>query len=145
MRFRPSSLIVLALSLFTVGCGSSSPSSTTSTTKETAPAPAKEPPPVAAAPATTPTGAPPVTILFETTYGNVTYTHQKHYERLKNDCSTCHPSIFPQAREPLNYGKARHRVAEEYQKSCAHCHNVVGTAFAAERNCQKCHAMGGEK
>jgi c(7)-type cytochrome triheme protein len=87
-------------------------------------------------------GAPPETILFASEYGNVTFGHRKHFERVNSDCATCHPKIFPQAREALNYGKARHRVAEEYKTSCATCHGIQGTAFAAERNCQKCHDMG---
>jgi c(7)-type cytochrome triheme protein len=95
------------------------------------------PPAVPAAP-----GTPPETILFPSEYGNVAFTHQKHFERVNSDCATCHPKIFPQAREALNYGKARHRVAEEYGTSCATCHGIKGTAFAAERNCQKCHEMG---
>jgi c(7)-type cytochrome triheme protein len=85
---------------------------------------------------------PPETILFASEYGNVTFGHRKHFERVNSDCATCHPAIFPQAREALNYGKARHRVAEEYKTSCASCHGIKGTAFAAERNCQKCHDMG---
>lgn len=85
---------------------------------------------------------PPETILFVSEYGNVTFTHQQHFERVNHDCATCHPKIFPMAREPLNYGKARHRSAEEYGTSCAACHGIKATAFAAERNCQKCHDMG---
>jgi c(7)-type cytochrome triheme protein len=86
-------------------------------------------------------GVPPETIEFPSSYGSVTFTHKKHFDRVNGDCSTCHPKIFPQAREALNYGKARHRVAEEYKTSCATCHDISGTAFAAERNCQKCHDM----
>jgi c(7)-type cytochrome triheme protein len=114
--------------------------------KEEAPkaveAPKVETPKVDAAVA--PSGAlvPPETILFPSEYGNVEFGHRKHFERVNNDCSTCHPKIFPQAREPLNYGKARHRSAEEYGTSCAACHGIKSTAFAAERNCQKCHDMG---
>lgn len=99
----------------------------------------------AVAPAPAVAGAPPETILFPSEYGNVTFGHRKHFERVNSDCATCHPKIFPQAREPLNYGKARHRVAEEYKTSCASCHGITGTAFAAERNCQKCHDMGPKK
>jgi c(7)-type cytochrome triheme protein len=71
----------------------------------------------------------------------VTFTHQQHFERVNQDCATCHPAIFPQALAALDYGKARHRVAEEYKTSCASCHGITGTAFAAERNCQRCHDM----
>src|SRR5215475_6702063 len=59
-----------------------------------------------------PPGVPPDTIVFEAKNGNVTFTHKKHYERVDNKCETCHPKIFPQAREPLNYKKGNHRSAE---------------------------------
>lgn len=86
-------------------------------------------------------GTPPDTILIASPYGNVTFTHAKHYERLKGDCSACHPKVFPQSRAPLNYKKALHRAAEATMTSCAHCHAVGGTSFAADSNCTKCHAL----
>jgi c(7)-type cytochrome triheme protein len=86
-------------------------------------------------------GTPPDTILIASPYGNVTFTHAKHYERLKGDCSVCHPKVFPQSRAPLNYKKALHRAAEASMTSCAHCHAVGGTSFAADSNCTKCHAL----
>jgi c(7)-type cytochrome triheme protein len=86
-------------------------------------------------------GTPQDTILITSPYGNVTFTHAKHYERLKGDCSACHPKVFPQSREPLNYKKAQHRAAEASMTSCAHCHAVGGTSFAADSNCTKCHAL----
>lgn len=85
-------------------------------------------------------GTPPDTILIASPYGNVTFTHAKHYERVNGDCSVCHPKVFPQSRAPLNYKKALHRAAEASMTSCAHCHAVGGTAFAADSNCTKCHA-----
>jgi c(7)-type cytochrome triheme protein len=84
--------------------------------------------------------APPETILFEAKNGNVTFTHRKHYERVKNQCDTCHPKIFTKSRDPINYKKANHRVAEATYTSCATCHAVGATSFAADSNCQKCHA-----
>jgi c(7)-type cytochrome triheme protein len=107
-------------------------------------APKVEAPPVAAAPAPPAPGAssgPPDTIDFASGYGDVKFTHRQHYERVKGVCATCHPNVFPMAREPLKYGKARHRDAEEYKVSCATCHGISGSAFAAERNCQRCHDM----
>jgi c(7)-type cytochrome triheme protein len=95
---------------------------------------------VAAEPAVS-DGTPPDTILIASPYGNVTFTHAKHYERLKGDCSACHPKVFPQSRAPLNYKKALHRAAEASMTSCAHCHAVGGTSFAADSNCTKCHAL----
>ncbi len=110
----------------------------------------KPTPEVESKPSTTPTApaeqissdvTPPDTILIESPYGNVTFTHAKHYERLNGDCSACHPKVFPQSRAPLNYKKALHRAAEASMTSCAHCHAVGGTSFAADSNCTKCHAL----
>jgi c(7)-type cytochrome triheme protein len=81
----------------------------------------------------------PDTILFTASNGDVTFTHKKHYERVGGDCSVCHPKVFPQSRAPINYKKALHRVAEAEYSSCAHCHAVGATAFAADSNCTKCH------
>jgi c(7)-type cytochrome triheme protein len=69
------------------------------------------------------------------------FNHKTHFERVNSDCATCHPKLFPQELKPLDYGKSRHRVAEEFKTSCAGCHDISGTAFAAERNCQRCHDM----
>jgi c(7)-type cytochrome triheme protein len=73
--------------------------------------------------------------------GNVTFTHQKHIERVNGDCSTCHPKIFAQSREPINYGKALHRASEAKRNACAACHAIGGSAFAADSNCPKCHQV----
>jgi c(7)-type cytochrome triheme protein len=100
---------------------------------------------VDAATAKAPSGTPPVYIDYPSEYGQVRFTHKQHYERVNSDCSTCHTKIFPQSLEPLNYGKARHRDAEEYKTSCATCHGISSSAFAAERNCQKCHAIGNKQ
>jgi c(7)-type cytochrome triheme protein len=88
-----------------------------------------------------PVGPPPDTIVFENTYGRSVFTHKQHYERVNGDCSTCHPKIFPQSREPINYKKAQHRAAEATKTACAACHRVGGTTFAADSNCVKCHEV----
>jgi|SRR5215471_21098849 len=85
------------------------------------------------------TQAPPDTILFEASNGNVTFDHKKHYERVGGDCSVCHTKVFPQSRAPLNYKKASHRASEASLTSCAHCHAVGASSFAADSNCLKCH------
>jgi c(7)-type cytochrome triheme protein len=86
-------------------------------------------------------GVPPDTILITSPYGNVTFTHKKHYERVNSDCSVCHTKVFPQSRAPLNYKKALHRSAEASMTSCAYCHSIGNSAFAADSNCTKCHAL----
>jgi c(7)-type cytochrome triheme protein len=128
-----SRVLLFVVLIACLGCGGSSP---TSEEKAAAPAvPAK----IIASPAAP--GEPPDTITFPSSYGTVVFTHKQHFERVNNDCATCHPKLFPQALEPLDYGKSRHRVAEEYKTSCAACHDISGAAFAAERNCQRCHDM----
>ena len=82
---------------------------------------------------------PPDTIVFDNKYGKSTFTHKLHYERVNGDCTVCHNKIFPQSRAPINYGKAQHRVAEAEGTSCAFCHRVGGTSFAADSHCVKCH------
>jgi c(7)-type cytochrome triheme protein len=119
---------------FLIGCGGGAATETKSATPKVVAKPVASP---VAAP-----GMPPETITFASEYGTVVYTHQKHIDRVNGDCATCHPAVFPQALEPLDYGKARHRVAEEYKTSCATCHGISGSTFAAERNCQRCHEMG---
>jgi c(7)-type cytochrome triheme protein len=82
---------------------------------------------------------PPETIVFENKYGNSTFTHKLHYERVQGNCTVCHTAIFPQSRAPINYGKALHRAAEADETACASCHRVGGTSFAADSHCVKCH------
>ena len=84
---------------------------------------------------------PPDTIVFDNKYGKSTFNHKLHYERVKGDCTVCHTKVFPQSREPINYGKALHRAAEARETACAACHRVGGTSFAADSNCVKCHEV----
>ena len=106
---------------------------------EPAPAPAASASTPSAETASTGTLPPPDTILFEASNGNVTFDHKKHYERVGGNCSVCHPKVFSQSRAPLNYKKASHRAAEASLTSCAYCHAVGGSSFAADSNCLKCH------
>jgi c(7)-type cytochrome triheme protein len=104
-----------------------------------APAPAA-PTPAASSEATpVDVSAPPDTIVFEASNGDVTFNHKKHYERVGGNCAVCHPKVFPQSRAPLNYKKASHRASEASLTSCAFCHAVGATSFAADSNCLKCH------
>ena len=93
-----------------------------------------------AEPQNLPPGSPPDTILVKSRYGEVTFTHKKHYDRVGGNCGACHPKLFPQSLAPLKYGKALHRAAEADRTSCAYCHAVGGSSFAADSNCIKCHA-----
>jgi c(7)-type cytochrome triheme protein len=82
---------------------------------------------------------PPEKVVFDSKMGNVTFVHAKHAERVKNDCTTCHEKLFPQAKAPLNYKEKMHQVAEANTTSCAHCHVEGGAAFAAKGKCNTCH------
>src|SRR5271168_2143308 len=101
-------VVVLATVACLAGCQSKP------TTETESKAPVSQAPPVAEKAAEQPAsdGTPPDTILIASPYGNVTFTHAKHYGRLNGDCSQCHPKVFPQSRAPLNYKKALHRAAE---------------------------------
>lgn len=72
--------------------------------------------------------------------GNVTFDHAAHVMRAKNDCSTCHPSLFPQdSKAPLNFKANIHKTAEKGMTSCGSCHREGGAAFETKGNCNKCH------
>jgi c(7)-type cytochrome triheme protein len=132
MRFLVAALLAGCLA----GCQSKSTPQVETPQVETKAVPSVAPP----EPSTSP-GVPPDTILITSPYGNVTFTHKKHYERVNSDCSVCHTKIFPQSRAPLNYKKALHRSAEASMTSCAYCHSIGNSAFAADSNCTKCHAL----
>ena len=78
-------------------------------------------------------------LVFESKLGNVTFDHAKHLERENADCSTCHPKLFPQSRDPINFKKGMHKPAEAQKASCASCHVAGGRSFASKDNCKKCH------
>lgn len=132
------SFVMAMLALSLAGCQKNNPAPSTGTKATQAQAPPAQPA-TEAAPSTP--GEPPDTILIQSPYGNVTFTHQKHYQRVNSDCSVCHPKVFPQSRAPLNYKKALHRAAEASMTSCAYCHSIGNSAFAADSNCTKCHAQ----
>ena len=125
-------LVLLILVVCVAGCQSKPATEVESKAPATPAAPAEQ---------AVSDGTPPDTILIESPYGNVTFTHAKHFGRVNGDCSVCHPKVFSQSRAPLNYKKALHRAAEASMTSCAHCHAVGGTTFAADSNCTKCHAL----
>jgi c(7)-type cytochrome triheme protein len=139
------SFAILLLALGLAGCQSGPTHQTETAATETRASQSSQGPqpasPQTAEQAATPPGAPPDTILIQSPYGNVTFTHKKHYERVNSDCSTCHPKVFQQSLAPLNYKKALHRSAEASMTSCAYCHSIGNSAFAADSNCTKCHAV----
>src|ERR1700753_2613794 len=56
---------------------------------------------------------PPAKVEFTTKNGNVTFDHAKHLERAGGKCETCHPSLFPQSKAPINFKANIHKTAEE--------------------------------
>ncbi len=88
----------------------------------------------------------PAKLVFEAKTGNVTYDHAAHAKREKEDCKTCHPSLWPQAKAPLNFkGGVMHATAEAKKTSCGFCHVAGGKAFAVKGACTKCHVKGAAK
>ena len=82
---------------------------------------------------------PPEQLVFESKLGNVTFQHTKHVEREGAECSTCHDTLFPQSRAPINFKKGMHKPAEAKKESCAACHVAEGKAFESKGNCRTCH------
>lgn len=88
----------------------------------------------------------PEKLVFNTKFGNVTFLHAKHTERVNGDCKVCHDKLWPQdAKAPLNFKEGMHKPAEAKKISCAFCHVAGGKSFASMGNCNKCHAKPGAK
>jgi c(7)-type cytochrome triheme protein len=88
----------------------------------------------------------PEKLTFKTKQGDVTFDHAAHVKHAKNDCTTCHPKLWPQsATAPLNYKAGIHKVAEAKHTSCGFCHHAGGGSFESKGNCNKCHVKGGAK
>ncbi|HXP83849.1 MAG TPA: c(7)-type cytochrome triheme domain-containing protein [Bryobacteraceae bacterium] len=89
------------------------------------------------------TKKPPTKLVFTTKNGNVTFDHAAHLMRAKNDCKTCHETLFKQdSKAPLNYKAMLHKTAEADKTSCAFCHHAGGASFESKGNCAKCHVKG---
>ncbi|HET8550131.1 MAG TPA: c(7)-type cytochrome triheme domain-containing protein [Bryobacteraceae bacterium] len=91
---------------------------------------------------------PPDKLVFEAKNGNVAFSHADHVKRAKNDCKTCHPTLWPQSKTaPLNFKAAMHKTAEAKKTSCAAaaCHVEGGQAFVIKGNCKKCHGTAPAK
>ncbi|MEX1063706.1 MAG: c(7)-type cytochrome triheme domain-containing protein [Candidatus Paceibacterota bacterium] len=82
---------------------------------------------------------PPEEVTFKAKNGDVTFPHAEHVKREANKCATCHDSLFPQSREPINFKKGMHKPAAAKKESCAACHVAKGKAFETKGNCNRCH------
>ncbi len=84
---------------------------------------------------------PPAKVVLPAKPGAVTFDHAAHLKREKNDCKTCHPSLFKlDAKAPVGF-KPPHKNEEDKKVSCGACHRPGGTAFETKGNCTngKCH------
>ena len=84
---------------------------------------------------------------FPAKNGGIVFDHTAHAKREKNDCKTCHSSLFAQdSKAPLAF-KPPHKNAEDKKTACGACHRTGGTAFETKANCTngKCHIKPGTK
>jgi len=86
---------------------------------------------------------PPAKVVIAAKNGAVTFDHTAHAKREKNDCKTCHPSVFAQDEKAAVGFKPPHKNEEDKKTSCGTCHRTGGTAFATAGNCTKCHVRAG--
>jgi len=88
----------------------------------------------------------PPKMVFTAKTGNVTFDHAAHAKRVKDDCKTCHPKLWPEAKGILNYKAGVHKPAETKKVSCGACHHAGGVAFETKGNCtSKCHVKAAAK
>jgi c(7)-type cytochrome triheme protein len=88
----------------------------------------------------------PPKMVFTAKTGNVTFDHAAHTKRVKDDCKTCHPKLWPEAKGILNYKAGVHKPAETKKVSCGACHHAGGVAFETKGNCtSKCHVKAAAK
>jgi predicted CXXCH cytochrome family protein len=93
------------------------------------PAPLPAPPAVDSRPAAKPSEpAAPRTVIYEGSFGKVTFNHQQHAQN--NNCGSCH-SAEPATKIPLGKDKA-HQL-------CKGCHQQQG---AGPTQCNGCHLKG---
>lgn len=90
--------------------------------------------------------AAPPKMVFVAKTGNVTFDHAAHAKRMKEDCKTCHPKLWPEAKGDLNFKAGMHKPAEANKISCGACHHAGGVAFESKSNCtSKCHVKAAAK
>ena len=77
--------------------------------------------------------------MFTAKNGNVSFNHATHVKAEKGECTACHPKLFPQKIEPINFKANMHKTAVEGKTSCGACHTPGGKSFTTTGNCTKCH------
>jgi c(7)-type cytochrome triheme protein len=86
----------------------------------------------------------PPKMTFTSKMGNVTFDHDAHSKREKNNCKACHDTLWKQEKGDLKFKQGMHKPAEAAKTSCGACHHAGGKSFAAtaKENCSKCHVKG---
>jgi c(7)-type cytochrome triheme protein len=88
----------------------------------------------------------PPKMVFAAKTGNVAFDHAAHAKRVKEDCKSCHPKLWPEAKGSLNFKAGMHKPAEATKISCGACHHAGGVAFESKGNCtSKCHVKAAAK
>lgn len=71
--------------------------------------------------------------------GRVPFDHEKHLQKLENNCSGCHNSIFHII---LKKNPVYTMADMEQGKSCGACHNKSNPRTPQLKNCIRCHQVG---
>ena len=88
-------------------------------------------------------------VVFDVSYGKVTFTHKKHAETLKIDCVKCHHTwkkgetsgkLCRECHKDKAEGKTL-STKDAYHKDCQGCHNEAKKANkpAGPTVCTQCH------
>ncbi|HWQ53201.1 MAG TPA: c(7)-type cytochrome triheme domain-containing protein [Bryobacteraceae bacterium] len=87
----------------------------------------------------------PPKMVFPAKTGDVTFNHDAHSKRVKDDCNVCHDKLWPQAKGDLKFKAGMHKPAEAKKTSCGFCHHPGGQSFESKGNCTRCHVKGAAK
>ncbi len=94
-------------------------------------------------------------IVFDVSYGKVTFSHKKHADALKGDCVKCHHTWKKgettgkpcgECHKAKAEGKAL-AIKDAYHKDCQGCHNEAKKANkpAGPTACTQCHVKAAKK
>ena len=70
--------------------------------------------------------------------GNIPFSHENHLNKLNNNCSACHNTIF-HITKTNNQSVTMAEMAKG--KSCGACHNKENPKTPQLDNCSSCHAV----
>ena len=94
-------------------------------------------------------------VVFDVSYGKVTFTHKKHADALKGDCMKCHHTWKKGETTGKQCGECHKEKAEgkalskkdAYHKDCQGCHNEAKKAKkpTGPTACTQCHVKAAKK